>query len=1082
MQPDRCLRVCLLGDPGTGHSTFLRSFRGDEGGPPAVIESQVATVELEGEPWLVRFTDNLCDPRYDDLRSAALSSAHVILLCFGADSQESLLRVRERWAPLVWTAGAEAPAFVVCLKADLREVPGLSGCVEKQAGFEAAERLGALGYLECSAVHPETVRQCIDEALAAAKEFYGLQWQLCPNPGFTESQRLRTVAAVADDGAWTIHERLNVPHDARPLDIETLRKGLSTLGRTHSRQHAYLRLDLSGLALTSLDEVRSYVHLQSLNVSKNHLRSLEPLGALRCLLHLDASHNVMIRAQTFTAPDALETVNLSYNMIGDLGDWGVHKYLRELNIRGNFINQIGPGLLTNKQLRSLDLSENNVITIQNLEGLELKELVLAQNQLTSLEGIATLEKLQTLNVRHNNITSIAALVAEDVPRLRKLNISDNRISHITEVARLEHFSFLCELLLAPNPVVELPYYRSQVLHRLPRLRSLDAAPVLAEEKEKADLIYGVDVEARKGIFQELLPQESFVDRRLITEEGIAEMERQHFGTQGDAGPYGSSVQNAGDERTWMQDAKFRQRLELVRSGGEPPGVGDFSDFPAPFVSVTVDDDDLPQILEAVLEGGIQELLLSGASLTTAGVQEVLAVLRAPGSLRHVDLTGCQAVGQLGKELLSSFPYARGCSMEAAECGLAVAVVDRLRNQTQEAEDSLRRKAEERRRTEEMIERYIANQDALEDRAAEHCPRDSPPEAPPPLCHPLKWREGIEAEARAAYKAFRTANPDGLHQIGEDWAMVGKGRAKIVLSWEQHSALRRVRNGMLKEWGCILKEAQDDEEGVYNDETGQWEPTVDELQPDGRPLPAQFEAAFEDVLRSPHLLGFMIWTGVEPSTEATPRVRRTREEWETAWREHQKHSRALGDAARKLYDTEPLFPGAASGQLIAHFTYLACGQHLKGGEAPAPPQRFGLKWLAEMPRPRPRRGEDIHEAVSKGRIAIEAATGQGFGANSVRLKIKNMTSQSCEVAIRQGSIFQHADWQHRQNLLVKMDYFVVVPASGVVSKGLHTYCMNWSCASSNGSPVCLTEFYFDDMAKLESQGLVWDHFEVCFGRK
>mmetsp|Transcript_28649 Transcript_28649/g.71982 ORF Transcript_28649/g.71982 Transcript_28649/m.71982 type:complete len:543 (-) Transcript_28649:112-1740(-) len=538
MQPDRCLHVCLLGDGGAGHSAFLRSYRGGNGAPDAQIESMVSTVELDGESWRVRFTDNMGHPNFDTLRNSALSSAHVVLLCFPVDSPSSLTQLKSSWAPMYRATGSEAPMFLVGLKSDLRAEDGHGGeCIDAAVCAEEANSLGAVGYLECSAVEPATVRSAVEEALAAAKEFYAVQWQLCPDPASDESPGLATSHAEASGTAeaepwWVAHERQNVVDDPRPLAVETLRGSLSMLGRTPTRQHAYLRVDLAGLGLTSLDVLRTFQHLQFVNVSRNQLRSLEPLGALRCMLHLNASFNNLIRTECFTAPDYLETVDMSYNMIGELGDWGVHKYLRELNLRGNFISKIGPGLLKNKELRMLDLSENHISRIENMEGLELRALHLAQNRVSSLEGVSSLHKLQALNVRHNTITSISALCAEAIPRLRKLCIAENRITQICEVAGLESFPFLCDLLLAPNPVVELPYYRSQVLHRLPRLRSLDSQPVPAEEKVKADVIYGIDVETRKEIFQELLPQESFVDRRLVTEEGIAEMEMQHFGAQG----------------------------------------------------------------------------------------------------------------------------------------------------------------------------------------------------------------------------------------------------------------------------------------------------------------------------------------------------------------------------------------------------------------------------------------------------------------------------------------------------------------------------------------------------------------------
>ncbi len=37
--------------------------------------------------------------------------------------------------------------------------------------------------------------------------------------------------------------------------------------------------------------------------------------------------------------------------------------------------------------------------------------------------------LQVLNVRHNGITAISGFTAQDIPRLRKLILSENRIPH-----------------------------------------------------------------------------------------------------------------------------------------------------------------------------------------------------------------------------------------------------------------------------------------------------------------------------------------------------------------------------------------------------------------------------------------------------------------------------------------------------------------------------------------------------------------------------------------------------------------------------------------------------------------------------
>lgn len=370
----------------------------------------------------------------------------------------------------------------------------------------------------------------------------------------------------------------------------------------------------------------------------------------------------------------------------------------------------------------LDLSENHLLRMENLSGLGLQTLHLAQNRLASLEGATGLQQLQVLNVRHNNISSLSALEPSEAPRLRRLCVSENRITSIEDVAGLQGFPILSDLQLAPNPVEELPHYRAQVLHRLSHLRCLDNETATAEEKVKADLIYGADIQDRQNIFEQLLPEETFVDRRLITKEGIADAELEEFGQEGEVGPFGRAAADGPEDelvgkppmRSCMQEAKFRQRLEQACRGGDPPAVSDFANYAAPFAGVPIFDRDLPAILEAVTEGSVEELLLGAAQLTASGVLELLSFLqKGQGTLLHIDLAGCNAVREVGKELVAKFPYAIGRSLEVAGCGLSDQDTERLRNRTPEAERARRRAAEDRKRASNLVLSYLAGQAAKE---------------------------------------------------------------------------------------------------------------------------------------------------------------------------------------------------------------------------------------------------------------------------------------------------------------------------------------------------------------------------------
>jgi hypothetical protein len=424
------------------------------------------------------------------------------------------------------------------------------------------------------------------------------------------------------------------------------------------------------------------------------------------------------------------------------------------------------------------------------------------------------------------------------------------------------------------------------------------------------------------------------------------------------------------------------------------------------------------------------------------------------------------------ELLANLPYDRGCSIEASGCGIPESEVVRLRNANPEAEAALRRAALERQRTAEMCAAYLSRQDALEDFAAENRIQDNPPEKLPGLHYPMQWREGIEARAVSTHKEFMKKNPNGVqeeknyHGSSTSLSVVVANGTKVTLKKDEIGVMNDWRRQILNDWGYSEGIEQ---EGEYDEE---------DLRPQ-RPLPAAFEKAFAPVLRSPSLIGFMIWNGARPAKDEVERKQKEREEQERIWQERNKNFLALSEEAKKVYDAGSKPLNVASAQLMAHFTYLCLGSILKGNDALKPLAKFGLKWITKAPRRKPRYGQDLHEAVSKGKIVIEAVTGQGFGIDSLELKLQSKAVEDIEITVQRGTIFQHISWEHRQNLMVAVDYVIPLPSKSTVGKKMMAYCMNSTCACSSGNPMSLTEFYFDDSNALESQGTVWDHFEQCF---
>lgn len=100
--------------------------------------------------------------------------------------------------------------------------------------------------------------------------------------------------------------------------------------------------------------------------------------------------------------------------------------------------------------------------------------------------------------------------------LRNADFSANGITSMKELEHLKDIDFLTNLDLSYNPCQNIKFYKIIVVHKLPQLRSLDGLEITEKDFVKAEIFYGGDVEAKKRIFQEVLPEEEFIDRRIFT--------------------------------------------------------------------------------------------------------------------------------------------------------------------------------------------------------------------------------------------------------------------------------------------------------------------------------------------------------------------------------------------------------------------------------------------------------------------------------------------------------------------------------------------------------------------------------------
>jgi Rho family protein len=136
----------------------------------------VDNVHIELSLW-----DTAGQEEFDRLRSLSYDDTHAIMLCFSVDSKDSLENVESKWVGEIAENCQGVKLVLVALKCDLRqdgteeesEAPGTEQREKKDMitynqGLEVARRIGALRYLECSAMKNRGVNEAFTEAARVA--------------------------------------------------------------------------------------------------------------------------------------------------------------------------------------------------------------------------------------------------------------------------------------------------------------------------------------------------------------------------------------------------------------------------------------------------------------------------------------------------------------------------------------------------------------------------------------------------------------------------------------------------------------------------------------------------------------------------------------------------------------------------------------------------------------------------------------------------------------------------------------------------------------------------------------------------
>ena len=123
------------------------------------------------EPYTLGLFDTAGQEDYDRLRPLSYPQTDVFLVCFSVTSPASFENVREKWFPEVHHHCPGVPCLIVGTQVDLREDGAVKEKLAKQRmspvkredGERMAKELGAVKYVECSALTQYKLKDVFDE-------------------------------------------------------------------------------------------------------------------------------------------------------------------------------------------------------------------------------------------------------------------------------------------------------------------------------------------------------------------------------------------------------------------------------------------------------------------------------------------------------------------------------------------------------------------------------------------------------------------------------------------------------------------------------------------------------------------------------------------------------------------------------------------------------------------------------------------------------------------------------------------------------------------------------------------------------
>mmetsp|Transcript_9222 Transcript_9222/g.23499 ORF Transcript_9222/g.23499 Transcript_9222/m.23499 type:complete len:202 (-) Transcript_9222:346-951(-) len=173
------IKCVIVGDGAVGKTSLLISYTTGSFPTqyvPTVFDNYSALIDVNNQPVNLGLWDTAGQEDYDRLRPLSYPDTHVFIVCYSVVMRSSFQNITSKWCPEIMQHCPGTPFILVGTKIDLRNdaetvqrlVASGSQPLSPMDGERMKSSIGALQYLECSALTGQGLKDVFDTAIRIA--------------------------------------------------------------------------------------------------------------------------------------------------------------------------------------------------------------------------------------------------------------------------------------------------------------------------------------------------------------------------------------------------------------------------------------------------------------------------------------------------------------------------------------------------------------------------------------------------------------------------------------------------------------------------------------------------------------------------------------------------------------------------------------------------------------------------------------------------------------------------------------------------------------------------------------------------